>query len=62
LTVRRDFEVISRPMWEFLKTHNISPNCTEIKRFHEKPTKGGFNCDIDLYYKIVRKIDLTLLV
>ena len=45
-----DFEIVSKDMWSFLKNHNIAPNCTEIKRFHEKPVDGGSNCDIDLFF------------
>jgi len=49
-----DFDIISGEMWEFLKTHNIAPNCREIKRLYEKPVDGGFNCDLDLDYLDVR--------
>jgi len=48
-----DFEVISRDMWDFLKTHNIAPNCQEIKRIYEKPIDRSFSSDIDLNYQDV---------
>lgn len=47
-----DYELVSREMWDFLRQHNVAPNCTEIKRLFQKAKDDTHNCTIDLNYVI----------